>query len=562
MKIIRTGIDPNAVKKTAIELSAAKFSPLIAGMSAATGYSLGEHDQYLPSIFTADFVCKMDFGKSLVAFSPTGSGKTIAMEHAAKAASEERKVVILTNRKACKKQLLRDFGKMQGLDDIPDNLLDRVKLSENIEVMTYQQFARKRFLYQGKKLVLFLDECHCFAEDAVFAEYPQQVISYLRNNLDNTIRIYMTATPDAVMSQIWELEALSDAAYNLKPLTPETYEECLCGSLKEDTRIQHIFLMKSDWDYLTFRFYSPDKREDLLEKLKTYQDEAQKCLIYLNDIKAGAELQEMIGEGQHIYSVEEKQAEIAQIVLNEQFEENSLITTKVAENGLSLHDPNLTVIVAETHDPIALQQIIGRARVNRKKPREIEVLIPDYTTSELGRIYGMLCMQIKKFENAHNDPHMAMAQNQSPYVYYDPKQQRPVVNDLGMKELQRQIDFVHSLREEEAKCPHAFARHILGLYNKPADNIEAMHIGYSNDQECKNRVVAAWIAYKASSMSENDLATLKTALAAACNETGAYGKELKDSMQIGTINKILTFAGVKETIKSGEMIYGIDTEEA
>jgi len=49
------------------------------------------------------------------------------------------------------------------------------------------------------------------------------------------------------------------------------------------------------------------------------------------------------------------------------------IVTKVAENGWSIHDDNLSLIVAETCDMVELQQIIGRARVGRKKPREIQV---------------------------------------------------------------------------------------------------------------------------------------------------------------------------------------------
>ena len=77
------------------------------------------------------------------------------------------------------------------------------------------------------------------------------------------------------------------------------------------------------------------------------------------------------------------------------FSDRNLITTKVAENGVSLHDDELNLIVVETLDPITLKQVIGRARVNRKNPREITVLIPDYSMTDIGNAIASAEQQMK-----------------------------------------------------------------------------------------------------------------------------------------------------------------------
>lgn len=53
--------------------------------------------------------------------------------------------------------------------------------------------------------MLVCDECHCFAEDSTFSVYPQQMINFLKGNLDNTKRIYLTATPDDILPIIWDI---------------------------------------------------------------------------------------------------------------------------------------------------------------------------------------------------------------------------------------------------------------------------------------------------------------------------------------------------------------------
>ena len=450
----------------------------------------------------------------------------------------------------------KDFFKKYGLKEISEEFIDKLKVTENIEIMTYQDFVKKKHRYHGGKLVLVCDECHCFAEDSTFSVYPQQMINFLKGNLDNTKRIYLTATPDDILPIIWDIEALSDT--ELYPLTRENFREFLRNTpVANDSRIRHTYIMKSNWSYLNFKAYTPDKKEDLVEYINKSCSDGQKTLVFINDITGGSDLKEQLENCQHIYSDEDKKAELHEIAVNEKFTSETLITTKVAENGLSLHDEKLSVIVAETYDPVALQQIIGRARVNRKKPREITVLIPDYSLSNLGSIEGKLYMQLKEFKEVIENPDFAIQYQPqpNPYIYYDAILQKPVVNYIGYQQLQKQLEYIQALKELEQEEPHAFILKALEIYGKYTNNIDEMFIDYDTTKKCRQRILSAWENFKESTRNTDSLKELKKSLKEACNETGAYPRELKSNIQIDTINDILEFTGIKEHILSERKIF-------
>lgn len=558
VQIYPAGTTPDDAMASSRELTENLKNPLLASMCFTIGYTFGDAREYLTSIFTGKAVDELEYGESICIFAPTGSGKTKAIEQLALNASKDEIVIILTNRTACGTQLKKDVYKDFDLKSIPDELIDKIKFNSNIEVMTYQDFCRHKHRYHGKKMILICDECHCFAEDATFTVYPQQMLHFLHANLDNTKRVYITATPDDVLPAIWNTESLSDA--ELCPLTKDNLQNVIRSNpSKSETRIRHIYLMKTNWDYLTFQTYDPADREALIKYINDNCEKGNKSLIFINDIENGTALQEQLNNSQHIYSADDKRSELHEIAINEKFSSESLITTKVAENGLSLHDEKLSMIITETYDPVVLQQVIGRARVSRRKPREITVLIPDYSLSQLGSMEGKLYMQLKEFQKVIDNPDFAMQYlpQPNPYVYYDAILKRPVVNHIGCQQIQKQLDYIQALKEAEQAEPHAFIRRILHIYSKDTDNIDEMFIDYDTTKDCKMRITSAWEEYKNSNRDAAALRLLKELLKSACNETGAYPKELKSNIQLDTINDILKFAGISEHILPERKVFDI-----
>lgn len=558
IKFSYKGIDREELINTALLSIENTHSPEMAAIFATTGFSLGETNEYVSKILSVDDVQNLNTGESIIVISPTGSGKSEAIERIILQVLARKRVVFLTNRTINVIQVLKDFRNKLGLDYIPDEVLTEACLNKNLEVMTYQKFIHCTKEYNDKELLLIMDECHSITEDSVFSLYGHKFLQYLHNNLDKTTRIYITATPDDVIYIIWKLESLSKKT--LYGITKHTFLNHIAENRTQlKTRIKRIYMMKPNWDYIEFKTYLPRDTEKLQNYINEFIEKENKVFIFVNDKDKGKKLQEKFDSSQHVYSSEDKSEEITRIALESKFSSDTLIATKVAENGLSLHDDKLNLIVAETWDPVTLQQVIGRARVNRKKPRKIIVLIPDYSLSDLNTIEWQVRNQLKIFEDILDNPDVALEYqpNPNPYVYYSAIHKKPVVNELGYNMLKKQLTYLKDLTSEEKQTPHAFLRRVLSFYGKETAVTDEMYIDYDSRVEFNSRVKAALDTFKNTQRGEDDLSIFKESLKNICNETHVYGKELKTNIQISTVNEILKMAGINESLKPERKVFDV-----
>lgn len=440
----------------------------------------------------------------------------------------------LTNRIATLFQFKKDFIKATANIDIPMEMIDIASMGENITALTYQKFAEIAYQYKDKECMVILDEVHCLLEDATFSVYPEKFIRYLKSNLDNTSRIYLTATPDAVSPGIACVECISGTDKALQTITWDTeVKSVFFGYAYYTTRVKMVYSVKSNWDYIDFKLYSPDDTKELTDYIKKANENGIKSLIYINDINKGKALQEALSNAQHVYSDDDKRKDITEIAKNEKFADKNLITTKVAENGVSLHDDELNLIVVETLDLITLQQVIGRARVNRKNPRRITVLIPDYSYTDIGNAIASISQQLKKAKESVENPDNALeyAAEYPAIVYYDSKVQKPVINSMAIKSLEYQLSFLKALREEK-EASHAFSQKILEIYDKSTVITDDMFLSYDRITDFKSKVSYAFDDYMNSEKNAEALDKLKAALKDACNSTKIYndGKTISSNI--------------------------------
>ena len=329
------------------------------------------------------------------------------------------------------------------------------------------------------------------------------------------MRIYCTATVDAVYSLLCELK---------------------------HNHFAQFYFMAANWDYLIFKTYTIKDRIALTDYINAKVSADEKVLMYLNDIDKGKELNSLLQQrGHHIYAGEECAGELGDIIENECFSGYTCIVTKVANN-------------AESFEPLAIQQAIGRARVNRSKPRQIEVLIPDLSAGDLGRAEHLLIEQLNEFRAARENPYTHIDE---PYSYPSPEQRTLIPNELAIKSIESKLKFIQNLKAEEQENLHAFVRHILDIYGKEPAYKEEMRIDYDKVQECKERIRAAYEEYKASKCTADEMKALKERIKAACNETGGYDKEIKTNIQISTVNELLKWAGISAVINAAQEVYSI-----
>lgn len=526
-------------------------------LSLVSDFKVGNDKQYIGQII--DLNRMPSLGESIIIAAPTGSGKTKAIINMIK--NSDVPILYLTNRVATLLQFKKDYVKATKNIDIPIEAIDIVSLGDNITALTYQKFTERAYQYKGKKYMIILDEVHCLLEDATFSVYPEKFIRYLESNPNNTSRIYLTATPDAVSPGIAYAESNAGAGAALETITWDTEVKSVFYAYAHySTRVKMVYSVKTNWDYIDFKIYSPDDTKELVDYIKAANENNIKSLIYINDINKGKVIQEALGNAQHVYSDDDKRKDIAEIAKNERFTDKNLITTKVAENGISLHDDELNLIVVETLDLITLQQVIGRARVNRKKPRKITVLIPDYSYTDIGNAIASISVQLKKAKEATENPDNALeyADEYPALVYYDSKAKKPVVNAMAIKSLEYQLNFLKELRGEK-EAVHAFAQKVLETYDKSTVITDDMFLSYDRITDFKSKVSSAFDDYMNSEKDADALDKLKAALKDACNSTKIYndGKVISSNIQLNTVNDILKSAGIKFEIKPKIEIYGV-----
>ena len=101
--------DTDEMIKEAQQCIEAFHDSYTAGVCFAVGFTCGKQREYISSIVSPEIADNLPIGKAIAMLSPPGSGKTFLMCQIAMLSG--RKIIILTNRRACKIQLLKDILK-------------------------------------------------------------------------------------------------------------------------------------------------------------------------------------------------------------------------------------------------------------------------------------------------------------------------------------------------------------------------------------------------------------------------------------------------------------------
>jgi superfamily II DNA or RNA helicase len=548
-----------SIKDLKAATAEATLNPSIISMSGFIPTVIGPPNKYLSEVIDSDMIKNLRIGDAMLLYGPTGCGKSQMLGDFIKVKPPDEKAVLITPRRCTMRQLRREVARKLG---IPPDKAEEFLEWKNVYILTYQSFVNRLNQFKGMFLTVFLDECHCLSSDATFAMYPKQMLQWLENNLDTTKRIYISATIDNVLPLIWSKEYIEyDNRYPSNVILDASTEEIAMFDFTKYTRIQQLVLMKANWDYLNFKIYDPSDPQKLAEYINAISKSGKKTLMLLNDIDKGRNFnQHLDPPAQQIYSdsVDDTlNEEISKITENSMFEGSGLITTKVANIGLSLHDSAIEVIVAESFEPEEIIQIIGRVRVDRRNPRPVTVLLPDYSSGDLGRMEHMLIEQLKDFKAANDNPY-TYRYIKEPYSVPSPIPQKLIPNDLAIKTLDMKLKFIQKLKAEEQEHPHSFINHIFPFYGKGCYD-DTLRIDYDAIVDCKSKIQEAAKVFDESDHSAAALDKLRDGLREAFVKTGIDFKrgtskkpfDLSTNFQISTINGILEYGDVGWSLSQG-----------
>lgn len=295
----------------------------------------------------------------------TGAGKSYFIKNIlyAFAKSNNKKILFLIHRSNCVDQFQREI--------IKDNKVNV------IHIRTYQwietMIINKKCLDLDEYDYIVCDEFHYFISDASFNKTTDISLNTILEYND-AVKIFMSATGDLMKGYINGIKKIETKDYELdidysfiRELTFFNKDETMCNFIEE--------CIKNN-DKAIFFIQSAEKAYNLYDKYKEH------CLF--NCSKSNKKYYKYVNSDK-----------IENLLVNEKFEENVLITTTCMDAGVNIIDLDLQHIVCDVEDIGTLIQCIGRKRIQNDEDK-IYLYIKNITNQQLGGKETQLRSKIEK----------------------------------------------------------------------------------------------------------------------------------------------------------------------
>lgn len=300
----------------------------------------------ISDLITREEIKNWKSGEVITISAQMGKGKSYFIKNRLYEMAKEKKeeILFLVHRQRCQQQFILELEK--------DNKLDI------IDVVTYQTLENKKDFDLSKYKYIVCDEFHYFTSDSNF-NYKTDISLDKILGQNDKIRIFMSATGD-LMKQYFKYIGLETIDYQI-----------------------NIYF---DWIY-NLNFFNKDETIDgIIEKVLEKQE---KALVFIESSEKAYDLYKKYREHslfccsqsnkKYRYVDEEK---IEDMLKNEKFEENLLITTTCLDAGINLRDDEIKTIICDVSDIGVLLQCLGRKR--RKENEGVDVYIHNINNNILG----------------------------------------------------------------------------------------------------------------------------------------------------------------------------------
>lgn len=296
----------------------------------------------------------------------TGTGKSYFIKNIlyAFAKKQNKKILMLIHRTNCTDQFKQEIK-----EDKKTDIID-IKTYQSLEFKELHNFEN----YLSKYEYIVCDEFHYFMSDASFNHNTDISLNLILKQ-QNAIKIFMSATGDYVKNYINNIKHIETIDYTL-PITHKNIKQ-LTFFNKDETLYAFAKECVEKNDKGIFFIQSAEKAYKLYTKFK-------KCSLF------------NCGKSDKHYKKNVKKKKIDDMLKNEKFEKNMLITTTVMDAGVNICDTDLKHIVVDVKDVGSLLQCIGRKRIQNDKD-QFYLYIKAISNKELG---GMKTQLLKKIEMA------------------------------------------------------------------------------------------------------------------------------------------------------------------
>lgn len=342
----------------------------------------------------------------------TGMGKsTVITEHLfPHIANNGGRLLIVSNRIALntqyKMQLLKQTHS-PALEEMTPLGIQRQDEFEGLPVVfcSYQGLPGLLKSGRGSFTHAVFDEAHFFCADSLFARDTGRLLEQIPKAFQDSVRIYMSATPWAVRNLVAETEQerpkplINRLEHTLGGLTPSLGELLYHpGFFPFSPRIIDAMLRDDGTSLLYYQFPAPKRSYRLCALPSEVRDNPckgallnlikkspknEKWVIFINSKKQGIELAEMLNCS--YLDAESKAGSVwTQLTTKSSFPGSVLVTTPVTDCGVNIIDDDVKHVVLFSTDHVQFLQELGRKRL--RKGETINIYVPDLTLQQLNRL--------------------------------------------------------------------------------------------------------------------------------------------------------------------------------
>ena len=286
-------------------------------------------------------------GDTIMISAPTGTGKSYFIKNIIYlvAAERKKKILFLVHRKRCKQQFFDELKKSNKLDVI--------------DVVTYQTIEKRKDFDLSKYEYIVCDEFHYFTSDSNFNYKTDISLEKILNT--NSIKIFMSATGKLMNAYIKNRKKVKTIDYKID----------------------------DDFDWMKLHFYNKDKTLEVV--IDEVLEKEEKILIFIDNAEKAYNLYRKYKDKclfccaeNNRYYTHVDEIKIGEMLEQESFPTNILITTNCLDAGINLIDDNIKTIVCDIRDIGVLVQCLGRKR--RKENEKVDVYIKNISNQQLGAV--------------------------------------------------------------------------------------------------------------------------------------------------------------------------------
>ena len=365
------------------------------------------HSRFVSECITKEDIKNWKKKKPVFISAQTGSGKTRfvidclidSVKKKKRKRLEEgeplKKILIISNRLALIRQIKAEIS--DAVIDITFDTSHKTELKYNLKprgvdkkidfgiahVYSYQGISDAIFK-ENQYQYIICDECHFFTSDASFNENTYAALETIIRNGQDSIRIYMSATPEVAF------EAIIRTEYNYRFSSVRKILSRF-GKIKDKEKTLEFFYYDIKRDYHLINIHQEyqfdQKMYDLIES------EKQKWVIFVSSIDKGKKIRNHLNgydeddnkgkdkiDSAVLITAENKDDGVSGEVFNkiiekEEFPCKYLICTSVLDNGVNIKPKGIKgVIIDEIYDRVEVLQMIGRIRM-REESQKLDVFL-------------------------------------------------------------------------------------------------------------------------------------------------------------------------------------------